>query len=493
MRASLLAAASLVLGVASEAAAAPSPAECVGLNGQQIAGAAITDAVVVGATPLAPEYCKVSGLIAPELKFELRLPNSWNGKLHYSGGGGFDGVIRPLNPGVLAQGYGDVASNGGHDGNNSTFARDPQKLTLFVRESVPTVTPVAREVMRRYYGSAPVRAYFEGCSAGGREALTAAIHNPDLFDGVIAGAPARTSPIALMQRAARLAALPGATISPTKMAMVHKAVMARCDAKDGLADGIVSDWSCRFDPKTLRCPGGVDAGDTCLSDAQVAVLTALTSPITLAGGRKTELGYYMNGAETLPGGWDRMAFGPTSAFVSTVNSYVKDFIAKDVTVDAMGYDFNAHAREVMALYDLWEVTANISPFARRGKLIVWTGAGDPGVPPAGTLGYYKDFVSNVGGKAKADASMRFYFFGGVGHCRGGTGADRTDALLPALDAWVTQGRAPQSLTATRIDAETGKTLFSRPLCPYPTYAHYKGTGDVTAASSFRCVAARSAK
>lgn len=472
---------------AGEAAAA-GPAPCAALQGQRISDALITGAEVVAATAAAPEYCKVSALIAPQLKFELRLPSKWNGKFHYSGGGGFDGVIRPLNPGVIAQGYADVTSNGGHDGNNSSFAHDPDALDLFVHRSIPTVAAAAKAILRQHYGAPPVRSYFEGCSAGGREALTAALRYPDLFDGVIAGSPARTSPIALMQRGARAAAAPGAFISPGKMAMVHKAVLARCDTADGLADDIVSNWTCRFDPKTLRCPGGAETGENCLSDPQIAVFTALTAPITLAG--VTEAGFSMNGSETLPGGWDRMAFGkPVPAFESVVNSYVRDFIAKDATVDAMAYDFSAHEKELKALYELWEVTPAIAPFAKRGKLILWSGAGDPGVPPMGTLGYYKAFVANVGGQAKADASMRFYFFGGVGHCRGGAGADRTDALLPALDAWVTKGEAPEGLVATKIDPQTGAPLLSRPLCAYPTYARYKGTGDVNAAASFTCVAA----
>ncbi|WP_068874688.1 MULTISPECIES: tannase/feruloyl esterase family alpha/beta hydrolase [unclassified Phenylobacterium] len=496
----LLAGATWIVGLWSAPAVA-APLVCEALQERWVAGAQITAAHIVPASATAPAYCRVAATIAPELRFEVRLPVEWNGKFHYSGGGGWNGVIRPVNPSVLAQGYADVASNGGHDAKgqtdaekaaDGTFARDRDALRLWAWESVPTVTPAAKAIVEAAYGAPPERAYFEGCSTGGREGLLTALRRPDLFDGVIAGAPGSAGGYAQMQRAARFAAAPGALITPSKMAFVHRAVLSACDttAADGLADGIVSNWAaCRFDPRRLRCPDGAEGGEQCLSDPQLAVLLSLTSPVTVAGGRFTEPGYLLNGPPTSPGQWDRVAFGDPSVFRRYVDGFVKHFLAKDTQVDALAYDLNTHGAEFMAVRDLGDVAvdADLSAFARRGKLLLWTGAGDPMVPTSRTVNYYKAVVAKAGGRARAERFMRFYVLGGVAHCGGGGGADRVDALLPALDAWVTKGRPPAGLTAVRRDLVTGAPALSRPLCPYPTYARYLGKGDPAVAASFRCV------
>ncbi|MGE0410250.1 MAG: tannase/feruloyl esterase family alpha/beta hydrolase, partial [Amphiplicatus sp.] len=256
---------------------------------------------------------------------------------------------------------------------------------------------------------------------------------------------------------------------------------------DGLVDGVVSNWAaCHFDPKKLRCPGGADAGDACLSDPQLAVIESLTSPIETPGGRM-EPGYFLSGTETRPGAWDSYLFGAPSRYERFSGSFVRDFLAKDSTVDPFTYGLNEHPREFDAFYELQEATPHLRAFLERGKLILWTGAGDPSSPPATIVNYYNAVVDEVGGRAEADASVRFYMLGGVGHCGGGVGADRVDALLPALDAWATKNKPPKNLVATKLDPKTGDMVLSRPLCSYPDYPRYRGSGDPNEARSFTCV------
>ncbi|MDD5723222.1 MAG: tannase/feruloyl esterase family alpha/beta hydrolase [Syntrophales bacterium] len=476
-------------------------AACDMLNGKVIAGATITATALVAATAVTPEYCQVTGLIPPQLNFEMRLPTTWNEKLHYSGGGGYNGTITPVNTAALQQGYVDVASDSGHTGSaiDASFALDDDlALALFASLSVPTVMASAKEIVKERYGELPSESYFEGCSNGGREGLMTALRYPTLFDGIIAGAPALqfVGTLAYTKRTLLLGAVAGAQFTPAKLQLLSDSIETACDTvtADGIIDGIISNPdACNFDIQTIRCAGGVDTGDDCLSDEQIALAESITSPSISAAGTIYYAGLRYNGTEAVTGQWDTWFLGTPSLAYFFYDTGVKNLLAKNAGLtpaEVLAYDFDANALTVAAMHSVIDVTSpNLAPFASAGgKLILWHGSCDVAVPYNATADYYNGIVTSVGGQTQADNFMRFYVAQGIFHCGGGPGAGPGSELLPALDAWVTDGTAPGTLLATNIDPTTGAVNFSRPLCPYPTYPRYNGSGDEDSADSYTCTA-----
>jgi pimeloyl-ACP methyl ester carboxylesterase len=489
----------VALGVAVASAAAAAPASptprgvCETLAGKTIAGAFLSTAEHVAATDAAPEYCRVRGVIDPKLNFELRLPRKWNKKLHYGGGGGYNGAIPGPNIAALSQGYAQVSSDSGHQGSgvDASFAlNDPHAAQLFGSLSVPTVMAAAREIVHAHYGRGITRAYFEGCSNGGREALMNAQRYPNLFDGIIARAPAYNwvGFMGAFNRTAKALAAPGGAMSAAKVATLSNAVLATCDTGDGLADGIVSNpQACTFDPSTLRCPGGADSGDACLSDAQLAVVESWTTPATFGGGAYRNAGWALSGNESAPGAWNPWVTATPSLQFLFQDTTVKNYLARDPGANSLTYDFDGNQAALFALEALNSATnPDLHPFlGAGGKLILWHGGNDSALSHKTTTEYYERVIAAVGGRANADQFVRYYIAPGVNHCAGGPGADATDLLTP-LDAWVTKGKAPGTLTAVKRDPATGAEVTSRPLCMHPAYPRYNGTGDVAAASSYTC-------
>jgi feruloyl esterase len=469
------------------------PVGCESLAGRSIGGASIVGAVTVAASAGLVEYCKVNGLIEPKLNFELRLPTAWNHKLHYGGGGGYNGAIPPVVAPALNAGYAQVGSDSGHQGSalDASFALDdPQAAQLFGSLSVPTVMGAATEIVRVHYGRMARRAYFEGCSNGGREALMNVQRFPTLFDGVISRAPAYdwVGLMGAFNRTAKALAAPGGAINPAKTAALSSAVLAACDSLDGLADGVVSNAAaCQFDPATLRCPGGADTGDSCLSDAQLASVASWTGPLSIAGGVYSYTGWPLTGNENASGAWDAWTTGTPSLQFLFQDTTVKNYLARDPAANSLTYVYDSDPGALYAMSALNDATnANLHPFlAAGGKLILWHGGNDSALSIKATTAYYQQVVAALGGQSNTDQFVRFYTAPGVNHCAGGPGADTAD-LLSALDQWVTRGRGPGTLTATKFDPSTGTALLSRPLCVYPAYPRYKGRGDPNAASSFAC-------
>jgi feruloyl esterase len=444
-----------------------------------------------------PDYCKVTAVIAPKLNFEMRMPLTWNGKLHYSGGGGFNGSIPAADTNALSQGYVDVSSDSGHTGSSSldgSFAlNDPAALRLFSRLSVPTVAAAAKEISSSLYGKGPSRSYFEGCSNGGREGLMTALRFPTMFDGVVAKAPASfITSIEFYQRTARvLRGISGTPFSSAKVSLLSTSLNAACDSLDGVADGIISNiGACHYDVSALRCPSGSDEGDSCLSDAQIDAVKTETTRTTGGAGSPTVTS---TGPFTLAGemtGWGSWILGDPARTITGLfgASVVTNLLGGDPAASWIDYDFKANAALVQTMADEIDITdPNMVPFKATGaKLILWHGGADPAVPLQRTIDYYTAVASAVGGQAAADTFARLYVSPGVQHCGGGTGADQMTALLPALDGWVTQNAAPGDLTASRVNSTTGATVLSRPLCRYPTFPRYKGSGDVNDAASYAC-------
>jgi len=468
---------------------------CDALSGKTIAGAALT-AVAVPASGAVPTYCKVNGTIAPALNFEMRLPEAWNGKLYYGGGGGYNGAIPGLSLPALVQGYASVASDSGHQGSllSANFAlTDTFAAQLFGSLSVPTVMSTALESLTAAYGVPPSKSYFEGCSNGGREALMNVQRYPNLFDGVIARAPAYNwvGFMGAFNRTAKALADPGGAFSTAKTALLAQHVRNACDALDGIVDDVVSNpaacTSTLVNVAALRCAGGADTGDTCLSDAQLAVVTSWTTDAVFTGNSTfRNKGWSLTGNEDDPGAWGawvtgggNVAFAAQFLFQDTT---VKNYLARDPAANSLTYtpwDQNQNALYAMAaLNDA--TNTDIRPFINSGgKLILWHGGNDAALSTNSTAEYVANMRSAVGATA-ADASTRFYIAPGVNHCAGGSGADSAD-LLTALDQWVTRSVAPATLTAEKRDA-AGAVTFTRPLCQHPQYPRYTGPANDAAAA-----------
>ena len=467
---------------------------CDILAGKTVAGATLA-AATVAASGAVPTYCKVNGTLAPSLNFEMRLPQSWNGKVYYGGGGGYNGAIPGLSLPALNQGYAQVSSDSGHQGSglDASFAlNDPVAAQLFGSLSVPTVMSSALEIVTTAYNTVPSRSYFEGCSNGGREALMNVQRYPNLFDGVIARAPAYNwvGFMGAFNRTAKALAAPGGAFSAAKTATLAAAVRATCDGLDGIVDGVVANQTAcnaAFNPATLRCTGGADTGDTCLSDAQLAVVTSWTTDAVFTGSPAyRNAGWSLTGNEDDPGAWPAWETGNgtvTNALQFLFqDTTVKNYLARDPAANSLTYTpWDQNQNALFALASLNDATnSDLRPFRDSGaKLILWHGGNDAALSKNTTAEYYNNVKTTVG-TASTDTFVRFYIAPGVDHCAGGPGADTAD-LLSALDSWVVNGTAPATLTAQKLDA-AGAVSFSRPLCQFPQYPRYTGPANDAAAA-----------
>ena len=477
---------------------------CATLSGKTVGGATLTTEMIP-ASGSVPTYCRVKGTLAPALNFEIRLPNTWNGKLYYAGGGGYDGVMTELVVPPLAQGYAEVVSDSGHqgDGMSAAFAlNDTFAAQQFGSLSVPTVTAAAIKTVTAAYGVPPTKSYFEGCSNGGREALMAVQRNPNLFDGVIARSPGYNwvGFMGAFNRTAKALAAPGGAFSPAKTALLAKHIREACDGLDGIVDGVVSNPAmCTAkvaNVAALRCAGGADAGDDCLSDAQLAVIKAWTTDAVFAGNDTyRSRGYNLTGNEDDPAGFGLWVSGDGD--VKKAGQYlfqdtsVKYVLARDPNADSLKYTWDKNQIALYSMAALNDATqTDIRPFINSGgKLIVWHGGSDMALSVNSTVEYMANVAQSVGA-ANSSASTRLYVAPGVNHCTGGAGPDQSD-LLKALDEWVTKGIAPDTLTAEKLDAK-GAVTRSLPLCQYPRYPKYTGPpNDASAArlaANYTCTA-----
>lgn len=487
----------------SHAASVTAQSACAAVAGKQVDGVALA-ATMVEADKDIPAHCRVTGTLSPALNFEIRLPTAWNGKLYYGGGAGFDGTVPPAIAAPLDGGYAEVASDSGHRGDQLSAAfivEDPRAAQLFGSGSVPAVMAEVRQVLAAVYGAPPARSYFEGCSTGGREALMAVQRDPDLFDGVIARAPAYNwvGLIGQFHRVAESLAVPGAAFTAAKAALLARRVRDRCDRLDGVADGVVANpKACTMqvvDLSTLRCAGGKDTGDDCLSDPQIAFTDTWTSGATYEGA----VPYHGDGYDLTGNEDEKLNIVPWATGGGEVkkaaqykfqDSTIKSYLAHDPDADSLAYEpYDRDPKALDGMAALNDATqADIGPFLRHGgKLILWHGGADTGLSVNATIRYAAEMTKAVGAEA-ADTSTRFYVPPGVDHCGGGVGPDSTD-LLAALDRWVTLGQAPETLTAAKRDAG-GTVTREMPLCRFPQYPRYTGPADdasaVKLATSYTC-------
>src|SRR5579871_781925 len=496
-----------ILAVAVLGAAPVWGMTCEGLSSWSLPKAAITGAQTVGAGQFAPPqgggpggasqfqnlpaFCRVAATLQPvpdsEIKIEVWLPISgWNGKLQSVGNGAWAGSIGyPALATALAAGYAAASTDTGHTGNTPKFAAGhPEKVLDFAYRSVHEMTEAAKAIAAAFYGSAPARNYFNGCSTGGRQAITEALRYPGDYDGIIAGAPAinathlQGAQIWMAQAAHREDA---SYIPPSKYQLIHKAVLAACDALDGVKDGVLEDPTrCHFDHSVLACRNG--DGPDCLTAAQVR-----TAKEAYAGPSNPR-----TGAKVFPGlepgsemGWN-MLMGPQP--MSLAPEVYQYLVFQNPQWDYRKFDPDADVAAAMkAIGPTMDATdPNFRPFfGHGGKLLLYHGWADPGIPPMATVNFYSAVADTLGGAGKTGDSMRLFMVPGMGHCRGGDGTDTFDPVS-ALDEWVTKGKAPDWIPAAHVTK--GVTDRTRPLCAYPEVATYKGSGDPNAASNFVCAA-----
>lgn len=406
------------------------------------------------------------------------------------------------------RGYASYGSDSGHEAVSlpepQAFALNDEALVNFAHAAYKKTHDVAVETIRLYYGAAATRSYWVGSSEGGREGLTMAQRYPRDFDGIFSRVPV-INWVGLQTSGNRqgIVQSKGGWLNPVKAKMVHDAVLGACDALDGQEDGIVSQYEgCapKFDIKKLRCTGGTDSGDGCLSDAQIAAVTTLRSPypfpFPLANGVTSYPGWGYGG-EMNPGGWPQWfnntaapEFPPTPAN-GQVYQYgsgaMRYFIAKDSGLNTREFSPEKYKKRVQEVSSLMDSTnPDLSDFASRGgKLILKEHTGDYAQSPFAGINYYKSVVKKMG-QGTVDQFFRFYITPGANH-GGGNVPDGID-VLTLLEKWVEQGQAPPDAPAQVTQSTTAPfaVTMSRPMCRYPKFPKYEGKGDPKFASSFRC-------
>ncbi|HUL18344.1 MAG TPA: tannase/feruloyl esterase family alpha/beta hydrolase [Steroidobacteraceae bacterium] len=506
-----------------------SPAQCSTLAGRSIGGAQITRAQT-GASPFSPQaatpggsdaapagkspasgatVCIVVGRLHRALDFRLVLPTTWDGRLLYYGGGGWDGILQTtrFSPQEVLASTAVVSSNGGHTANpiDARWAlHDAQARLDFASLSVHSVLEAARDIVREYYGAEARHRYFEGCSNGGREALIEATRFPADFEGIIARAPAHAwTPLfsAFVRNAQRQYGTPGGALTAQAARLVEQEALAQCDRLDGLQDGIISrPQACRVSFDRLQCKG-TRAGEQCLTPEQLQTVQVLFSEVRGADGRVEYPGWGPGGEQegwsewiigaAVPGAAPPSGPGPGAAppmrgaqFLFA-EGFVRYWLTEDPTADVLHFDPAHHAAAIDLAGTLLNVQPDLAAFVGLGhKLILWHGTADWAISYKSSVDLFER-IGRALGESRRDAAMEFYLAPGVGHCAGGAGADQVDLLTP-LTRWVEQGERPSSavLTAGKR-ATTGRVLMSRPLCRYPAYPRYEG-GDPSSAASFSC-------
>ena len=435
-----------------------------------------------------PAFCRVAATLTPssdsDIKVEVWLPSAnWNGKFQAVGNGAWTGAIAyPAMADALRRGYAVSSTDTGHAGGSASFALGhPEKLIDFAYRSEHEMAVKAKAIVNAFYGSAPKYSYWNGCSAGGRQALKEAQMFPADFDGIIAGAPGLdwSGRSAQAVKVAQALQKEEARLTPAKQQVLHAAVLAACDALDGLKDGLIQNpVACKFDPKVVECAGA--DGPSCLTPAQVATARLLYAP-TVDPSTKRELAGLAYGSEL---GWTDMGWS-ASARATGLDHY-RFVVFKDPSWDIDRFNL---ASDIARIDQGDSAAPNASDpnlkafFDRGGKLLQYHGWADPQISPMNSVAYFRRVVSALGGQPKIDGSYRLFMVPGMAHCGGGEGPNDFDKVTP-LERWVESGKAPDAIVATH--ATDGKVDRTRPLCPYPQVAHYTGSGSVDEAASFAC-------
>ncbi|WP_018609594.1 tannase/feruloyl esterase family alpha/beta hydrolase [Uliginosibacterium gangwonense] len=492
-------------------------------QGAQDAQSALTGAS--GGNSALPAHCRVQGIIEARtgadgkpygINFELRMPDDWQGRFIFQGGGGLDGFLAPAlgkipvrgataNP-ALTRGYAVVSMDGGHQGLGPEFAHDQQARLDYAYAAIGKVTTQAKRLINSYYVAAPKHSYFMGCSNGGREAMLAAQRYPTEFDGVVAGNAgfhlSRAAVAEAWDTQAFMSIAPkdakglpvlAQAFSEADLALVSKAVLKACDKLDGIEDGLINNYhACHFKPEVLQCKAGRTSD--CLQQQQVAVLKKIfdgahdsrgdalysswpyDAGISSTGWRAWKLGSSADGAKPDA---RNVVLGSGSLSEYYMTPPVKGF-------DTLKFDFDkdmGRIAEIGALNDATSTYLNTFE-ARGGKLLVFHGLSDPVFSANDIMRWYEAVQQNTdaGDASQLKQWARLFMVPGMTHCGEGPALEDFDPLA-AIQAWVEQGQAPAYMAAK------GKRFPGKeqPLCPYPQTAQYMG-GDANSINAYRCVA-----
>src|SRR5579872_3758396 len=424
-----------------------------------------------------PAYCRVMMILTPssdsKIEAAVFLPaENWNGKLQVVGNGGWAGTVSyPAMADALREGYATASNDTGHRaadvGGGGMFALGhPEKITDFAYRAMHETVVKAKLITTAFYGRAPKYSYYNGCSTGGRQGLVEVTRFPDDFDAVAAGAPANPHVhlhAAGVERSLELMKN-NAPLTQEKVEALHKAVMNACDGLDGVKDGIISNPErCHYDPSALLCKDG--NSPSCLTAAELKTVQIVFGDVKTKTGEVIWTGYpvgtelelaSLRNVPSSPGGvWD---------VIRILGHQNKDYdwhhfdLASEVAqADKAGIDV---------------LTFDLSAFkAHGGKLLLYHGWADPGIPPAHTVSYYKSVLSTMGGNQ--DDWLRLYMEPGMAHCRGGAGPDQFNKM-GVIERWREAGEAPGAIIASKVVND--RVEMTRPLCPYPQVAVYKGAG-----------------
>jgi feruloyl esterase len=471
-----------------------------------------------------PAHCAAKGFIehGTRIGFAVALPDDWNRKFLFLGIGGFAGVLEPLQRGIV-RGYATGTTDTGHQGaslEDATWALNNRAGVINHYETgVELAAQALKGLTTAYYGTVPSQAYFEGCSAGGRQGLVEAQCYPSAFDGIVAAAPAWNYAKLLssfIENGKQILESPDNWVPPEAFTEIDRVVMQQCDASDGRVDGLILDPKrCSPDLRELLCRSGGQR-PTCLTAAQLDTIRKLVAPPFAKPGTG-HFGFPLTGSERTRGyswGWSEWFFGtkpplPDASgklhFARSVlpataergygpnqfilgEQFFRYVVANDPSFDARSFrldrDLPDLKRRMGNLIDADDT--DLARFVRAGgKLLVWHGWSDPAIPAEMSIDLYerirRDTVPQVGA-ASVDESVRLFMVPGVQHCGGGSGLTAFDAL-EALEQWVEQGRVPERIEAAQIVDD--KPARTRPLCAYPKQARYR-SGDPEQAASFDC-------
>jgi tannase/feruloyl esterase len=504
-----LAATSPIIPATMDCAALATDPDFVTIRGNPTA---IASATVVPASSSNPEYCDVKGMIAPQTHFEMYLPTkSWQGRYLQNGCGGYCGQVSkqsfPTCDATLGGDFAMATDDEGHTtsgglGGAGLFAFNSHKLRkLYGYESEQSLYVVARSIITAFYGQAPHTSYYDGCSDGGREAMEMAERYPDDFNGIIAGAPEIIAgPLNAENQTwdykVNTDANGNAILTDDKLPALHAAVIAACGHDDGTNDGIVTDpQNCHFDPASIQCPAGQDSA-SCLTADQVRVVRAFYQGPADPRGRLLYPGGLPYGSEL---GWSVFELPPSQNGGTVSTKLSLDYFGLSLPYlrfqllppgqlgpDPSQWQFtDAGFRSMFPTADIWDaMSTDLRAFrAHGGKLLMWQGAADNGIPPSGTVDYYDILAQRMGGLSSTQQFARLFLFPTVYHCGGGYGNSSFDVVYPMVQ-WVEDGIAPGSITATDT---INNTTLTRPVYPYPEIPHYNGSGDPNQASSFHPV------
>jgi feruloyl esterase len=450
-----------------------------------------------GPLRIARPFCRVAGVVAPAIRFEVWLPlEGWNGRFQGLGLGAFSGAVPWTQMAAeLARGYAVGGTDTGHQSSfiDAEWTQNGKRLDIarvgdWAHRGIHEMTVKSQAIVRAVYGEPAHYSYFVGCSSGGHQALTEAQRYPRDYDGILAGAPANYWTHLMASQlwyglATRTDAATNLEAPIDKLPALHAAVLQACDERDGVRDGVIENpLSCPFDPAVLTCAGNDSA--SCLTSSQVVAAQKIYRGAAGVQRQKIFPGLAPGGEQ----GWRQMS----AVQVPFAQTFYRYFVFQDRAWDYRGMQFERDVsvadRRVGKLVN--SVSADLSAFqARGGRLLQYHGWSDPLISPYNSIDYRESVVASTRNKGQSgrvaivNEFYRLFMLPGVAHCRGGDGPDSFDGL-GALQRWVEQSQPPDRIDAVRVVG--GRTVRSRPLCPYPHTARYLGTGSSDEAVNFRC-------